>query len=163
MIPPIKAPVNTTISKSLPSSSISSPKLHSVKITSPPTGQRVPIGKDLAITGTSVGYANSTNCQVSVIVNSIKPYQSTGAAGPGGANDYSKWSFVISPSKYATIKPGPNNKITSKYTCTDNPTATSYYSVNVTGIAAGIERHPPPQQRQLQILLLLLWQKNLLP
>jgi hypothetical protein len=142
MIPPMKAPVNTTISKSLPSSSISSPKLHSVKITSPPTGQRVPIGKDLAITGTSVGYANSTNCQVSVIVNSIKPYQSTAAAGPGGANDYSKWSFVISPSKYATIKPGPNNKITSKYTCTDNPTATSYYSVNVTGIAAGIGAAP---------------------
>jgi hypothetical protein len=137
MIPPKKAPVNTTVSPSYPSSSASPPKIHSVKITSPSTGQRVPLDKDLTISGTSMDNANSNNCQVSVIVNSIKPYQPTTPTGPGGANDYSKWSFVLSPSKYTTIKPGPNNKITSKYACTDNPTITSYNSVNVTGIGIG--------------------------
>jgi len=134
MIPPKNAPVNTTVSPSFPSSSTSPPKIHSVKITSPSTGQRVPLDKDLTISGTSMDNANSNNCQVSVIVNSIKPYQPTTPTGPGGANDYSKWSFVLSPSKYTTIKPGPNNKITSKYACIDNPTITSYNSVNVTGI-----------------------------
>ena len=49
---------------------------------------------------------------VSVIVNNVKPYQNTTAAGSGGAADYSKWNFVLT-SKYTTIKPG-QNKITSK-------------------------------------------------
>jgi hypothetical protein len=142
MIPPKKSPVKTTISPSPPSSSILPPKIHSVKITSPTTGQRVPIGKDLAISGTSIDDANSNNCQVSIIVNSIKPYQPTRAAGPGGANDYSKWNFVLSPSKYTTVKLGPNNKITSKYTCIDNPTVTSYNSVNVTGTPIAIGAAP---------------------
>jgi hypothetical protein len=142
MTSPKKTPVNTTISPSFPSSSISPPKIHSVKITSPQPGQRVPIGKDLAISGTSMDNANSNNCQVSVIVNSIKPYQPTTPAGAGGANDYSKWNFVLSPSKYTSIKPGPNNKITSKYACTDSPTTTSYNSVNITGIEMGIGTAP---------------------
>jgi hypothetical protein len=137
MTSPKKAPVNTTIAPSFPSSSISPPKIHSVKITSPQPGQRVPIGKDLAISGTSIDNANSNNCQVFVIVNSIKPYQPTTPAGASGANDYSKWNFVLSPSKYTSIKSGPNNKITSKYACTDSPTTTSYNSVNVTGIGIG--------------------------
>jgi hypothetical protein len=142
MIPPKKSPVKSTISPSPPSSSLLPTKIHSVKITSPTTGQRVPIGKDLAISGTSIDDANSNNCQVSVIVNSIKPYQPTRAAGPGGANDYSKWNFVLSPSKYTTVKLGPNNKITSKYTCIDNPTVTSYNSVNVTGTPIAIGAAP---------------------
>jgi hypothetical protein len=142
MIPPKKSPVKSTISPSPPSSSLLPTKIHSVKITSPSTGQRVPIGKDLAISGTSIDDANSNNCQVSVIVNSIKPYQPTRAAGPGGANDYSKWNFVLSPSKYTTVKLGPNNKITSKYTCIDNPTVTSYNSVNVTGTPIAIGAAP---------------------
>jgi hypothetical protein len=137
MTPPKKAPVNTTLTPSFPSSSVPPPKIHSVKITSPQPGQRIPIGKDLPISGTSMDNANYNNCQVFVIVNSIKPYQPTTPSGAGGANDYSKWNFVLSPSKYTSIKPGPNNKITSKYACTDSPTTTSYNSVNVTGVGIG--------------------------
>ena len=66
---------------------------HDVKITSPTKGQQVPIGKDITITGTSLANPNS-NCQITVIVNHVKPYQPATAAGPGGSKDYSKWNFV---------------------------------------------------------------------
>jgi hypothetical protein len=115
-----------------PSSSPASPK--AVKITSPTKGQQVPIGKDLTIYGTSIDDATS-NCQVSMSVNHVKPYQPATAAGTRGANDYSKWNFVLT-SNYTTIKPGPDNRITAKYTCTDNPAMiSSHSSVNVTGVA----------------------------
>ena len=74
------------------------------------------------------------HCQVSIIVNGIKPYHTATATGPDGAADYSKWNFVLT-SKYATIKPGPDNRITAKYTCSNN-NQRSFYNVNVTGIAA---------------------------
>jgi hypothetical protein len=125
----------TPLSSSTSSSPLSVTNLHAVKITSPTKGQQVPIGKNLTISGTSLGNATS-HCQVSVIGNGIKPYQPATAAGPSGATDYSKWNFVLSP-KYTTIKEGPNNKITAKYSCSNNPSALSYYSVNVTGIAVG--------------------------
>ena len=108
-------------------------KLHAIKITSPIKGQQLPIGNSLIVTGASSDNAIS-NCQVSVIANGIKPYQPATASGPGGANDYSKWSFTLAP-KYIAIKDG-QNKITSKITCCDNPTVGSYYSVNVTGLSA---------------------------
>ena len=113
-------------------SSTASPK--AVKIISPIKGQQIPVGKDLTIAGTSVDNANS-NCQVSMSVNRVRPYQPATAAGTGGANDYSKWNFVLT-SNYTTIKPGPDNRITAKYTCTDNPVMVSptYSSVNVTGV-----------------------------
>src|ERR671923_2079640 len=123
---------NTSYAQVLPTPTQLPPKLHAVKITSPTKGQQVPIGKNLTISGTSLGNATS-HCHVSVIGNGIKPYQPATAAGPGGATDYSKWNFVLTP-KYTTIKEGPNNKITAKYTCSDNPSAISYYSVNVTGV-----------------------------
>ncbi|MBV9178722.1 MAG: hypothetical protein JO297_16985, partial [Nitrososphaeraceae archaeon] len=117
-----------------PSSSIS--KSHTVKITSPAKGQQVPVGKDLVvsgITGNATGSSTATShCQVSVIANSVKPYQPATGIGPGGSADYSKWNFVLT-SKYTTIKPGPANKITAKYICSNNPSVPSYYSVNVTG------------------------------
>jgi hypothetical protein len=111
------------------------PKLHAVKIISPTKSQQVPIGKDLTISGTSMYDPTSTtdNCQVVVGVNQVKPYQPATATGPGGTKDYSKWNFILT-SKYTIIKQGPNNKITSKYTCTNNPSVVSYSSVNVTGI-----------------------------
>ncbi len=110
----------------------SSPK--AVKIISPTKGQQMPVGKDLTISGTSTDNATS-NCQVSMSVNHVKPYQPATAAGIAGANDYSKWNFVLT-SNYATIRPGPDNRITAKYTCTDNPAMLSptYSSVNVTGV-----------------------------
>src|SRR5919199_36197 len=113
------------------STSSSQQPMSKVKITSPTRGQQVPVGKDLAISGTSMDSATS-NCQVAVIVNKVKPYQNATAAGTGGAADYSKWNFVLT-SKYTTIKPGPANKITAKYLCSNNPSVPSYYSVNVTG------------------------------
>jgi hypothetical protein len=111
-----------------------SPKLHAVRITSPTKGQQISIGKDLTITGISSANATS-RCQVSIIINGVKPYQPATGTGPGGAADYSKWNFVLT-SKYTTIKPGPANKITAKHTCEGNPGVASFYSVNVTGVTA---------------------------
>jgi hypothetical protein len=125
-------------------------KIHGVKITSPVEGQQVPISKDLGISGTSLANATS-QCQISVGVNRIKPYQNATAAGPGGATDYSKWNFVLSP-KYTTIKEGPNNKITARYSCNiSNPNLESFDSVNVTGITTptttNITKQIPQQQQ----------------
>jgi hypothetical protein len=118
----------------IPSQSPSTASPKAVKIISPIKGQQIPVGKDLTIAGTSVDNANS-NCQVSMSVNRVRPYQPATAAGTGGANDYSKWNFVLT-SNYTTIKPGPDNRITAKYTCTDNSVVASptYSSVNVTGV-----------------------------
>src|SRR2546423_9523796 len=134
-----KPPINNdtvSTSKTTPSlSATAANKLHAVKIISPTKNQQVPIGKDLTISGTSIDNLTSS-CQVSVIVNSIKPYQpatATGTGGGGGGSDYSKWNFILT-SKYTTIKQGPNNKITAKYSCINNPSVVSYSSVNVTGV-----------------------------
>ena len=144
----------------VPSSSSSSltqlptSKIHGVKITSPVEGQQVPISKDLGISGTSLANATS-QCQISVGVNRIKPYQNATAAGPSGATDYSKWNFVLTP-KYTTIKEGPSNKITARYSCNiSNPNLESFDSVNVTGITTpttptttNITKQIPQQQQQ---------------
>ncbi|HZA06297.1 MAG TPA: hypothetical protein VE619_01220 [Nitrososphaeraceae archaeon] len=127
----------------IPSVSSTHPNTHAVRITSPNKGQQVPIGKDLSVSGISstIGIGNTTTkttpstCRAYVIVNGVKPYQQATGTGPGGAADYSKWNFVLT-SKYTTIKPGPSNKITAKYICSNNPTSASFYSVNVTGVGA---------------------------
>ena len=111
----------------------SAKKSHTVTITSPTKGEQVTIGKDLTIQGTSIANTAS-HCKVSVIVNGLKPYQQATGTGPGGKTDYMRWSFVIN-SKYTTIKQGSNNKITAKYTCSNNTIMRSFYSVNVTGIS----------------------------
>ena len=150
-------PSNTPTQKPGPSSSLMPfPKLHAVKIISPTKGQQIPASKDLTITGTSIDNASS-NCQVYMIANHVRPYKPATAAGKGGTNDYSKWNFVLT-SNYTTIKPGPDNRITAKYTCTDNPAMVSYYSVNVTGVVAASAAAPavntttasPLQQQQQQ-------------
>jgi hypothetical protein len=134
MIQAKKAPANNTSSPLSAPSQLSTPsKFHGIKITSPVKGQQVAIGNNLVVSGASIDNSNS-NCQVSVIANSIKPYQPATASGPGGANDYSKWTFTLSP-KYTAIKEG-ENKITAKYSCSNDPSLVSFYSVNVTGIAA---------------------------
>jgi hypothetical protein len=114
------------------SSGTSGPKLPGVKITSPTKRQKIPVGA-FSISGESTDNVSS-NCEVSVKLNGIKPYQPSAPTGPNGATDYSTWKFTLTP-KYAVIKEG-SNKITSKITCHDisaNPT--KFYSVNVTGIA----------------------------
>src|ERR671910_1447157 len=118
-----------------------SPQSIGVKITSPATGQEVPVinnssnNNNLPISGTSTDDA-LTDCQVSVIVNNVKPYQPTVANSSGGKDDYSRWNFLLN-SSYASINEGPNNKITAKILCP--PNLTKWYSVNVTGVSA-----PPP-------------------
>lgn len=121
-------------------------KLHAIRITSPLRGQDVPVGKNLVISGISAPSNSTTsNCHVSVIVNGIKPYQNASGIGPKGQNDYSKWTFLLIP-KYTTVKQG-TNKITSKFSCGNNPSLVSYYSLNVTGlVGAGgsSSRSPAP-------------------
>jgi hypothetical protein len=104
-----------------------------VKITSPTTGQTVSAGHDqqLHIAGTSTDDSIS-NCEVAVIVNGVRPYQSVVANGSGGINDYSTWNYLLN-SSYTSIKDSPDNKITSKLVC--GPNLTKWYSVNVTGIS----------------------------
>jgi hypothetical protein len=123
--------------------------IKAVNITSPTKGQQVPLGKDLTILGTSIGNASTSNCQVIVGINGIKPYPSATGTGPGGPKDYSKWSFTLTP-KYATLKPGPDNKITARYKCSsnNNPNLVLVSSVNVTGVATAT--NIPANQLQQQ-------------
>jgi hypothetical protein len=106
-----------------------------VKIVSPAMGQKVPVGQ-LVVSGASTDNA-TTDCQVYVDVNDIKPMQNTTAAGVGGRNDYSNWTFTYT-SKYYLISEGIN-ELTAKLSCINNPAnITKYYSVNVTGVATSL-------------------------
>jgi hypothetical protein len=116
-----------------------------VHITSPPKEEAVPAGSPLEISGDSDDTVQS-NCKVLVIVDDKQPYQETTPAGPGGPNDYSKWSVTISP-PYAEIEEGLN-KITAKATCDAlygpelkqdllTKQYEKHYSINVTGIPGG--------------------------
>ena len=104
-----------------------------IKITSPIKGQHVPVHSSLIITGTSIANSTSVNCQVSVILNGIKPYQKAVATGIGGANDYSTWNYKLTTT-YAAIKQG-QNKITAMFSCGNNSSLTTHNSVNVIGVA----------------------------
>ena len=101
---------------------------HGVRITSPFRDQQVPAGAILTISGISKDNATS-DCHVNVNVNHVRPYQNTSAAGPSGPNDYSNWTFSLTP-KYTVIKQGAN-EITAKFFC--NPNIASFYSTNLTG------------------------------
>ena len=115
---PVSAQIASTLSPASPVG---------IKITSPVPGQQVHIDSALKVSGTSTD-TSSTNCQASVIVNNIKPYQ---PVTPAGINDYSTWNFSLN-SSYTSIKEGSNNKITAKLVCP--PNLTKWYSVNVTGL-----------------------------
>ena len=138
---------NKPSSPSLPTTISHKTSLHVIRITSPVRGQGVPVGKNLVVSGISApgNSTASSNCHVSVIVNGIKPYQNASGIGPKGQNDYSKWTFLLIP-KYTTVKHG-TNKITSKFSCGNNPSLVSYYSLNVTGLVgagASSSRTPAP-------------------
>ena len=64
-----------------------------VKITSPKANQTVPIGT-LTIYGTSSDTPD-TNCKVFVDWNNTKPMQNVTGIGPGGLDDYSKWTYTL--------------------------------------------------------------------
>ena len=126
----------------------SSKTLLGVNITSPEKGQQIPVGNNLTVSGKSTDEPTSNDCQVSVIVNSIKPYQPATANGTTGKNDYSKWFFVLS-SNYTSIKEGVN-EITAKLSCLSSLSNnnTKWYSINVTGIPTAINNNNitfPPQ------------------
>ena len=107
-----------------------------VKITSPFTGQQVPVG-ELTISGISTDNV-TTDCTVYADINNTKPFQKAVATGPSGVNDYSTWTFTYTP-EYHLITNGTNN-LTSKLSCIDDDgnsvNLTKYHSVNLTGVAA---------------------------
>src|ERR671921_205176 len=106
-----------------------------IKITSPSTGQQVPVG-ELTISGTSTDNA-TTDCTVYADWNNTKPFQKAIATGPGGVNDYSRWTFTYT-AFYHLITNGTNN-LTFTLTCIDDGNGgianiSKSYSVKVIGI-----------------------------
>ena len=127
---------------------MSSSSLLGVNITSPQKGQQIPVNfNDLTISGKSTDKPTAADCHVSVIVNSVKPYQPATANGTTGENnDYSRWFFILN-SNYTSIKEGVN-KITAKLSCVptvvgDDNNMTKWYSINVIGITNDTTTIPP--------------------
>jgi hypothetical protein len=124
---------------------------YSVKILSPAPGQSFLINSQnsLAVIGSSTlpstlsNLYNNNNtlsgCQVSVIVNNVRPYQKAIPTGPNGINDYSSWRFEIN-SDYTQIMEGLN-RITAKLSCpsisndTESQEDIKSYSVFITGLS----------------------------
>lgn len=108
-----------------------------VNITSPERGKTIPVNSSLTVSGKSTDNPFDEICQVSVIVNSVRPYQPATANGSiGQASDYSRWFFILNPN-YTSIKEGIN-EITARLSCLPSITTgnnlTKWYSVNVTGV-----------------------------
>ena len=111
-----------------------------LKITSHEQGQEVPVG-ELTISGTSTDNATS-DCIVYADVNNIKPFQKAIATGPGGANDYSTWTFTYTD-RYHLITNG-TNELTAKLSCVSSPTnLTKWNSVIVVGVMNKQQQQPP--------------------
>jgi hypothetical protein len=111
------------------------PIILGIKITSPSTGQQVPVG-ELTISGISTDNV-TTDCTVYADINNTKPFQKAVATGPGGLDDYSTWTFTYTDD-YHLITNGTNN-LTSKLSCIDESNGgtanlTKNYSVNIMGV-----------------------------
>jgi hypothetical protein len=124
-----------------------------IKITSPTTGQQVSLG-ELTISGISTDNA-TTDCTVYADWNDTKPFQTATATGPGGVNDYSRWTFTYTDD-YHLITNGTNN-LTSKLSCVDDDSnvgttanLTKSYSVNVIGITESSERQGLDEEGEQQ-------------
>jgi hypothetical protein len=131
-----------------PSLQQQSPPIIGIKITSPSTGQQVPVGR-LTISGISTDNP-TTDCTVYADWNNTKPFQKAIATGPGGVNDYSTWSFAYTD-KYHLITNGTNN-LTSKLSCLNNngtaANITKSYSVNVIGVIQPFQRQASSVEEQ---------------
>ena len=149
---PIKELVAATLDPhpNLPTSKIPLSHGMALKIVSPVKGQHIPTGTNLTVTGTSSDNS-STNCQISLLLNDLRPYQKTTPTGKSssGGEDYSSWRYVLNNSAYSSIKQGIN-KITSKMTCVNtdqprvtNPGVSKWYSINVTGVPAKTAQSTP--------------------
>jgi RTX calcium-binding nonapeptide repeat (4 copies) len=108
-----------------------------VNITSPERGKTISVDSSLTVSGKSTDDPFDENCEVSVIVNNVRPYQpSTANGSTGQATDYSRWFFILSHD-YTSIKEGVN-EITARLSCLPSTTTgsnlTKWYSVNVTGV-----------------------------
>jgi hypothetical protein len=79
-------PNSSTPPQQQPSSPTAILPKDTVTITSPKDGQQVPIGQDLQVTGTSMPNAASSDCNTTVNLNRVKPYQPVVGNGPGGAS-----------------------------------------------------------------------------
>jgi hypothetical protein len=124
-----------------------------VKVTSPTTGQQVPIG-ELTISGASTDNT-TTDCTVYADWNNTKPFQTATATGPGGVNDYSRWTFTYT-NDYHLITNGTNN-LTSKLSCVGDDSnvggtanLTKSYSVNVIGVTAATATPTSEEVQQQQ-------------
>jgi hypothetical protein len=126
----------------------------SIKIDSPTSNQQVPVG-ELTITGTSSDNSSS-QCQVYVDWNNLKPYQLASPTGSNGTSDFSSWTYTYS-AKYHLIQTGLND-LTSKITCLvppGGPTVTKWYSINVTGSTSPVQSpvQSPNQSSNVQLPL----------
>jgi hypothetical protein len=105
-------------------------KIPAVKIISPTVGKQVNILDNNTIFSGISSDNSTSNCQVSVILNNIKPYQPTKPVAP---NDYSSWNLDQGP-YYNNLRDG-QNKLTSKISCLASPAnLTKWSSVNFTGV-----------------------------
>jgi hypothetical protein len=103
-------------------------KLPSVKIGYPSPGENIGANNTLTFRGVSSDNSSS-DCQVSIILNDIRPYQ---PVVPIKEDDYSSWTYTLGTS-YTEIKDG-YNKATAKITCVGTPAnATKWNSINFTG------------------------------
>jgi hypothetical protein len=124
--------VYTTTGGKVLSSSSSSPDPISIKIVNPDNDQTTNVKDELEISGES-RYAPSQDCQVSVIVNDVKPYQRATPTGTGMENVYSSWNYTVN-SDYTNIREG-DNRVTARLICSDGQGGDlrKWYSVNVVG------------------------------
>src|SRR5215218_8574476 len=124
------------------------PPIIGIKITSPTTGQQVPVG-ELTISGTSTDNATS-DCTVYADWNNTKPFQTATATGPGRVNGYSRWTFTYTDDYHLIIITNGTNDLTSKLSCVGDESnvgstanITKSYSVNVIGVAATTTNNTP--------------------
>jgi hypothetical protein len=103
--------------------------VNDIKITSPDTGQTVPVG-NLTMHGTSSDNVN-TDCQVYVDWNNLRPFQPASPKGLAGTNDYSNWTFTYTKD-YHLITSG-SNELNANLFCLDNPNPEANSSINIIG------------------------------
>lgn len=100
----------------------------------PNNGDKVLVNEPVIVNGTSAP-SNSTNtgCTVSMNVNSAG-YQPVKALGPGGMNDYTKWTTTTPPMKpgqneleaqFQCFKPGMNGGVSFVHHLVHNITSTT--------------------------------------
>ena len=104
-------------------------KLPSVKIIFPTPGENVSVNDTFIFRGVSSDNSSS-DCQVSIILNDIRPYQ---PVVPIKDNDYSSWTFDLGT--YSTAVKDGYNKATAKISCLGPlANATKWNSINFTKI-----------------------------